>query len=224
MVDSIVKLGTRDLTLGMSCFNVNTIYTITQKLPFQLISKSYELKAKGEEKLKQILDLIKKARVKGLNRATDMTNIVHMALTPSPKSKESGQMVMNRSATHHPLKIVIQSHGIRAGLKSAEALGNSTPPLMTLTMAGLPTTWPPGSSLSTQGSGRTAGYARCWRSQASTEATSTLAIRAEMNMEERFKTAHNAGFCIHCLSIDFIFKSSISFMDFFPILCSFLTL
>jgi hypothetical protein len=84
MVDSIVKLGARDITLGMSCFNVNTIYTITQKLPFQLVSKSYELNAKGEEKLKQILGLIKKARVKALNRATDMTN---KALTPSPKSK-----------------------------------------------------------------------------------------------------------------------------------------
>ena len=69
VVDSIVKLGTRDLTLGMSCFNVDTIFTIIQKLPFHLVSKSYELNARGEEKLKQILDLIKRARVKALKRA-----------------------------------------------------------------------------------------------------------------------------------------------------------
>ena len=220
VVDSIVKLGTRDLTLGMSCFNVDTIFTIIQKLPFHLVSKSYGLNARGEEKLKQILDLIKRARVKTLNRATDMTNMAPMALTPTPKPKESGHIVMNSSANTSSSQTHPAVSGYQSWTEICRGSGRLCP-----TSDNFYNGWAAygkaPKKLSLDPNGRTNMDCRiCKELGKSGKHRGNLYTGhygnypthcprwAEMNMVERLKTAHNAGFCIRCLSIDFIFTDS----------------
>ena len=80
-VNSILKLGGKSQELQFVAFNVKTTFTITSKLPYILLSKTYELDSQGEEKLKQVLQLIKKARVVANARATDMANMAPSSTT-----------------------------------------------------------------------------------------------------------------------------------------------
>ena len=219
VVDSIVKLGSRDLTLGMSCFNVDTIFTIIQKLPFHLVSKSYGLNARGEEKLKQILGLIKRARVKTLNRATDMTNMAPMApmaLTPTPKPKESGHIVTKSSANTSSS----QTHPTVSRYQSWTEICRGTGRLCPTSddfYNGWAAYGKAPKKLSLDPNGRTNMDCRiCKELEKSGRHKGNLFTGhfgnyithcprwAEMDINERFKTAHNAGFCIRCFNIDFI--------------------
>jgi hypothetical protein len=98
-VDSILKLGGKSQELQFMAFNAKNIFTITSKLPFNLLTRTYELDSQGEEKLKQVLQLIKKARVKATGRATDMVNMdtssQSTSLLASSKPSEKGSMMVN---------------------------------------------------------------------------------------------------------------------------------
>ena len=57
-MDSILRVGSRNQELRSLKFNVNTIIS---KLPYNLLSRTYELDTQGEEKLRKVLQLIRKA-------------------------------------------------------------------------------------------------------------------------------------------------------------------
>ena len=107
LVDSILKVGSRNQELQYMAFNVKTIFTIISKLPYNLLSRTYELDTQGEEKMKQVLQLIKKARVVAHARATDMAidmtlSSTAMGLAACSRPPETGHMMVNPTPPPSP--------------------------------------------------------------------------------------------------------------------------
>ena len=75
---SILRVGSRDQELRALSFNAGTLSVLISKLPYNhLQDKIHELDTQSEEKLRRILQLIKKAIVKAHTRASNIaTNMI----------------------------------------------------------------------------------------------------------------------------------------------------
>ena len=99
LVDSILRVGVRSQELQWLTFSRETMFhCIISKLPYRLLDRTYELDTQGEEKLRQVLQLIRRARANAQARATDITtdkilSSTDMTLPPSSRSPETGHMM-----------------------------------------------------------------------------------------------------------------------------------
>ena len=99
LVDSILRVGVRSQELQWLTFSRETMFhCIISKLPYRLLDRTYELDTQGEEKLRQVLQLIRRARANAQARATDITtdmilSSTAMALSPSSRAPDTGHMM-----------------------------------------------------------------------------------------------------------------------------------
>ena len=99
LVDSILRVGSRSQELRWLTFSSKTMFhCVFSKLPHRLLDRTYELDTLGEEKMRQVLQLIRRARANAQARATDITtdmilSSTAMALSPSSRAPDTGHMM-----------------------------------------------------------------------------------------------------------------------------------
>ena len=121
LVDSILRVGVRSQELRWLAFSRNTIFhCIISKLPYRLLDKTYELDTQGEEKMRQVLQLIRRARANAQARATDIANDMILSsntvttLSSSSRAPDTGHMMGTSSlparSTSHPTSLPPSLH------------------------------------------------------------------------------------------------------------------
>jgi hypothetical protein len=105
LVDSVLRVGTRSQELRCAFNRPTTYRCIISKLPVMLMDRTYNILTEqdtlGEEKMRQVLQLIRGARAKAQARATDVTSVMFLstAMDPSLGSRppETGHRMVTSS-------------------------------------------------------------------------------------------------------------------------------
>ena len=123
-MEEILELGKRSPDLARTCFDVDTISAITDKLPFRDILYIYDIELTGQAQLREILSVLRRRKVNAQRRADSKSNLTSLLVTPQVLS----------SNTSPPSSSLLKRRRQRRK-RRPNTSANAIPPLMSIVIS-----------------------------------------------------------------------------------------